>query len=93
MELRLVEKTKTTLKIEVIDEDMTLITPIVEELLKDPKVESAMYKQGHPGLDIPLLIVEVKSGKPEALLRKTVKSLGKTYGDLRDVMGAKMDKL
>ena len=64
MELRLVDKNKTELEIEIIDSDVTLITPLVEELLKDPKVDTAMYRQGHPGLDIPRLYLKVKSGKP-----------------------------
>ena len=93
MEIRLLEHDKTSLTIEILEVDLTLINPLVEELLADPKVETAMYKPGHPALDNPTLYLSVTSGKPEAALKKASKNLGKRFKDLRDMMGSKLDKL
>ena len=93
MEFRLLESDKNSITIEILDVDLTLINPLVEELLADPKVETAMYKPGHPALDNPTLYLKVKSGKPETVLKKASKNLGKKFKDLRDIMGSKMDKL
>ena len=93
MELRLLESDKKSMTVEILDVDLTLINPLVEELLADPKVETAMYKPGHPALDNPTLYIQVKSGKPETVLKKAAKNLGTTFKDLRDIMGSQMDKL
>ena len=48
MEFRLIEKTKTTISIEIAEADKTLALPIVMELLKDGNVVKAQLLEKHP---------------------------------------------
>ena len=86
MEFKLVEKKKDTIKVEIHDADETLIYPLIHELLQDKNVAEARYITGHPQLDKPVLVVEVKEGKPQAALKKAAKSLGNQFTEARQLV-------
>ena len=64
MKMSIIEKSKDEIRIELDKTDMTLLQPLMEELLKNKKVDVAEYKIGHPDLDKPELHVKMLSGKP-----------------------------
>ncbi len=83
MELRLLEKEKKRLRLEVVNPDDTVLYPLVSRLLKDKRVEDARYITGHPHLDRPTLLVEVKQGQPQKVLKEVALKLSAEYGVLR----------
>jgi len=86
MEFKLLEKKKDSIKLEIKDPDETLIYPLVHELLQDKNVADARYVTGHPQLDRPTLVVEVKEGKPQAALKKAAKSLANQFLEARQLV-------
>jgi len=86
MELRLLEKKKDTIKVEIQDPDETLIYPLIHELLQDKNVQDAKYLTGHPQLDKPVLMVTVKDGKPQAALKKAAKALANQYLEAKQLI-------
>jgi DNA-directed RNA polymerase subunit L len=83
MKMSILEKSKNEILIELDKTDMTLLHPLVEELIKMKGVEIAEYKIGHPELDKPMLHVKMASGTPETALKNASKALIKTFSDLR----------
>ena len=75
MELKVLEKEKNALKVEIEGPDDTVIYPLINELLKDEDVAEAKYAVGHPQLDKPVLYVRTKKGKPQSAIRKAAESL------------------
>jgi len=86
MELRLVEKDKDSLRIEIRDPDETVIYPLVHELLQDKTVLEARYMTGHPQLDVPVLLVRTSDGRPQAALKKAAKSLSDQFSETRALL-------
>ncbi len=86
MEFKLLEKKKDSIKVEIQDPDETLIHPLIHELLQDKNVADARYVTGHPQLDKPTLMVEVKEGKPQAALKKAAKSLANQFVEARQLI-------
>ncbi len=86
MELKLVEKKKDMIKVEIQDADDTVVYPLLHELLSDKNVKDARFVTGHPQLDKPLLIVEVKEGKPQAALKKAAKALANQFAEARQLI-------
>lgn len=83
MELRLLEKEKKRLQLEIVNPDDTVLYPLVSRLLKDKRVADARYITGHPHLDRPTLLVEVKQGQPQKVLQEVAMELSAEYGALR----------
>jgi DNA-directed RNA polymerase subunit L len=83
MKISIQEKSEKEIYIEMEVTDMTLLHPLVEELVKDKNVDVAEYKIGHPELDKAILHVRMKSGKPEAAIKKATKTIVETFSDLR----------
>jgi len=79
MELKLLNKTKDSIEIEVKGEDETLMYPLQQKLVKDDSVEFATYIMGHPLLDNPKMVVKVKEGKPQNALKRAAKALANEY--------------
>ena len=79
MELQLLDKDKDSIRIQIQDADMTLIQPIINELIKDEGVDEVRYITGHPELDLPVLYIRVKNGKPQTALKRATKSLANEY--------------
>jgi DNA-directed RNA polymerase subunit L len=89
MELRMLEKEKKTLTVEVVSPDDTVIYPLISHLLKDTRVADARYIVGHPHLDKPTILVRVKKDNPEDVLREAAEGLATQYGDMKkQVAGA-----
>lgn len=86
MELKLVNKEKDSMEIEILGENETLLEPLKQKLLEDDNVEIATFLMGHPMLESPKLIVKVKSGKPQAALKKAAKALANDFEEFRDVV-------
>jgi DNA-directed RNA polymerase subunit L len=86
MELKLVEKKKDSIRVEIEDPDETLIYPLIHELLQDKNVKDARYSTGHPQLDKAVLAVIVKDGKPQAALKKAAKALANQYVEVRQLV-------
>ncbi len=82
MEFKVIEKEKNELTLEVINPDRTLLIPLVEELNKDEMVELAKYHFDHPYQENPILYVKVKSGKPQAAIKRAAKRLEKVFEEL-----------
>jgi DNA-directed RNA polymerase subunit L len=64
MELKILEESKGTLKVEILGEDHTLANSIRKELWSDSHVQIAGYDIEHPLVGSPVLIVET-DGKEE----------------------------
>ncbi len=86
MQMRLLEKQKDSVRIEILNADDTVIYPLITALLKDPDVEDALYYTGHPQLDKPVLTVEVKRGSPQAALKRVAESLASEFGGARTLL-------
>lgn len=84
MEIELLEKDKDSIKIRIKDADMTLISPLVKELLNDKEVDEVKYTAGSQSLTHPTLYVKVKSGKPQTALKRASKALANEVKDARD---------
>ena len=85
MKMSILEKSKNEIKIEMDQTDMTLLHPLVEELLKDKTVAEAQYIIGHPVLEKPVLRVRAKTGKPETAIKRSAKKLSETYGQMKEL--------
>jgi DNA-directed RNA polymerase subunit L len=83
MKISILEKSDKEVYIEMDVTDMTLLHPLVEELVKDKNVDIAEYKIGHPELDKPVLHVRMKSGKPETAIKKATKTIVENFSDLK----------
>lgn len=84
MELKKTKKTSRTLELEVIDEDETILNPIVEMVLQHKDVDFASCMTDHPAADRRTFFMRLKSGaksKPEKILEDAVKKLEKEVKD------------
>jgi DNA-directed RNA polymerase subunit L len=87
MELKLLNKTKDTIEIEVTGEDESLLYPLQQKLVIDDSVEYATYIMGHPLLDKPKLVVKVYEGKPQNALKRASKALANEYKECLTLFG------
>lgn len=83
MEIELVEKDKNSIRIRLIDADMTIINPLLHELDQDETIDEVNYQMGHPELDKPMLYIRVSRGKPQTALKRVAKSLSGQFKDTR----------
>ena len=79
---RVVSKEKNEIVLEMLNYDNTVLRPLVEEILLDEQVEESRYYIKHPVIDNPQIFVKVKSGKPQAAVKRSVKRLSKVYENL-----------
>ncbi len=86
MEIELLEKEKDSIKVRIKGADMTLITPLVQGLLEEKDVAEVKYTIGHTQMEDPTLYIRVKSGKPQAALKKTAKSLTNEFKEAREAL-------
>ncbi len=68
MEIKVLEKDKGKLKLEVVGEDHTLMNALRKELWEDKDTEVAGYRIDHLLIGNPILIVEHKKDAKKALL-------------------------
>lgn len=81
MELRIKTKTDKRLELEVIGENDTLLNLLKQRLLQDATVDTATYIMGHPYLDNPTFVVEVKSGKADVAIKNAAKELRQQFDE------------
>ncbi|HID73929.1 MAG TPA: DNA-directed RNA polymerase subunit L [Thermoplasmata archaeon] len=79
MELNLISKDKESMEIEVPGEDATLLSPLLEALLGDPKVAYATVRKDHPLLGSHRVFVRVNEGKPQTALKRAAKRVEKEF--------------
>ena len=84
MELTMIDKSKDSITIGIKDPDMTLITPLLNELLRDEAVVDVKYTDRHPDLENPALTVAVSSGKPQTALKRASKAISNQYKEAKD---------
>ncbi len=92
MELHLLKRTKRILRLEITNPDDTVIYPLISKLLKDERVTDARYVTGHPLLDKPAIIVRVKQGKPQDVVREAATALADGYAEMRKQVSEAPDK-
>jgi DNA-directed RNA polymerase subunit L len=90
MEIQLLDKDKDSIKIQIKDSDMTLISPLVKELLEDELVTEVKYTAAHPDLGFPTLYVKVSSGKPQTALKRATKSLSNNFKEAKDKLAKEL---
>ena len=90
MEMRSLERDKTTIRLEIDGPDDTIIYPLINELLKDEDVAEAKYSVGHPQLDKPVLYVRTKKGKPQAAIKKAAESLAGQFREAKSLFEAEL---
>ena len=86
MQIRLLEKQKDSVRLEILNADDTVIYPLITALLKDPDVEDALYYTGHPQLDKPVLTIKVKKGNPQAALKRVAEGLAADFGGAKSLL-------
>ncbi len=86
MQIRLLEKQKDSVRLEIVNADDTVIYPLITALLKDPEVEDALYYTGHPQLDKPVLTVKVKKGNPVTALKRVAEGLAAEFGGAKALL-------
>ena len=86
MQIRLLEKQKDSVRLEIVNADDTVIYPLITALLKDPDVEDALYYTGHPQLDKPVLTIKVKRGNPQAALKRVAEGLAADFGGAKGAL-------
>ncbi|MCL4335239.1 MAG: DNA-directed RNA polymerase subunit L [Candidatus Thermoplasmatota archaeon] len=89
----IVDKSKDSMKLKMLHYDNTLLRPFVEELMKDEMVEESRYYIKHPVIDDPEIYVRVKSGKPQAAVKRSVKRLSKTFEDMSQDLSRELRRI
>jgi DNA-directed RNA polymerase subunit L len=85
MEMKVLDKDKNALRIEIEGPDDTVIYPLINELLKDEDIAEAKYSVGHPQLDKPVLLVRTKKGKPQTAIKKAAEALAGQFREARQL--------
>ncbi len=84
MELRLISKDKDSMSVELVGQNETLMTPLIEKLLTDDKVEHASYHRRHLFLDPPTITIAVNEGKPQTAIKRAAKGIASDFRDMRE---------
>lgn len=91
--LRVVSKGKEDMTFEMTNYDNTLLRSLVEELLKDEQVSESRYFLKHPTIDSPQIYVKVKTGKPQAAVKRVIRKMSKVYENLSTELAAEVKRL
>ncbi|OGS66077.1 MAG: hypothetical protein A3K59_07315 [Euryarchaeota archaeon RBG_19FT_COMBO_69_17] len=86
MQLRLLEKGKNSIRIEISNPDDTVVYPLLTALLRHEDVSDARYFTGHPQLDKPVLTIETKKGNPQTVLKKVAEDLASEYASAKQLL-------
>jgi DNA-directed RNA polymerase subunit L len=89
MEIQLLEKDKDSIKIQIKEADMTLISPLVKELLEDEIVTEVKYTAANREAG-PTLYVNVSSGKPQTALKRATKVISNTFKEAREKLNKEL---
>ncbi len=77
MEIKVLEKSKNKLVVDVKGESHTLCNALRQELWNDSHVKVAAYDVKHPLIGVPHIIVETDGEDPKKVLAKAAQRLGK----------------
>lgn len=91
--LRVISKEKDSITLEMLNYDNTILRPLIDEILRDDQVEEARYFIKHPVIDTPKIFVKVKSGKPQAAVKRSIKRLSKVYENLDSDIAKEIKRL
>lgn len=80
MELKIIEKSKGSLKLEIVGEDHTLCNSLKDELLTDKTIKIASYRIEHPLTSNPVFLIE--GDDPLKSIEAAAKKLSKFYKEL-----------
>ncbi len=86
MNVKIVEKTKDMVKLDISGEVHILGNLLREELFNDKNVTFAGYSKEHPELDNALFVVKVKSGDPLTAVKDAVKRINSNFKELRKLL-------
>lgn len=92
-QLRVLNKEKNSITLEMLNYDNTVLRPLIDEILKDEQVEEARYYIKHPIIDNPEIFVRVKTGKPQAAVKRSIKRLSKVYETLETDLSKEVKRL
>jgi DNA-directed RNA polymerase subunit L len=92
-QLRVLSKEKNSITLEMVNYDNTILKPLIDEILKDEQVEEARYYIKHPIIDNPEIFVRVKTGKPQAAVKRSIKRLSKYYENLESDLAKEQKRL
>lgn len=82
MEFVVIDKGKDFIVYEVLNNDNTILRPLMEEIEKDSMVEDIRYYFEHPYLSNPKIHIRVKQGKPQAALKRSLRRMEKIYENI-----------
>lgn len=89
MEVELLEKEGTKMKVKIIGEGHTFCNALREKLHEDDRIETAAYNIEHPLISDPVMYVKTSERKsPKRALIRAAKKLAKDYEE----MGKKFDR-
>ncbi len=83
MEVKVLEKSKNLLKIELVGEDHTFCNALRKELWNDKDVKVSGYELTHSLVSKPIIIVETTSKNPKTALLDAVKRMKSANDDMR----------
>lgn len=87
MELEIVEKEGTKLKVKVIGEGHALCNALRNKLHEDSEVLTSAYEIKHPLISDPVVHLKVSEGKaPEDVLNRVLKKLAEDYEEFQEKM-------
>ncbi|MDR1690303.1 MAG: DNA-directed RNA polymerase subunit L [Candidatus Methanoplasma sp.] len=83
MDTYTVNKTDKSITIGFKNADSALITPLIDALNRDKSVALVRYIYQHPELSDAMLYVEVKTGRPEEVVKKASKSISTYFSTVK----------
>ncbi len=86
MNVRVLERSERSLRIEVSGDGHSLCNLVQEALLEDPSVEMAGYHRVHPLSDKFIIYVRVKEGDPDDSVLRAVERLKGRLKELRSLV-------
>lgn len=93
MEIKVIEKEKNKLKIEIIGEDHTFCNSLRKELWNDDDVKVAGYNIEHPLVSHPVLTLETEKKDPKKVLEAAIKRLKTRNEKIKDAVKPILKKL
>ncbi|MGC8562887.1 MAG: DNA-directed RNA polymerase subunit L [Thermoplasmata archaeon] len=82
MEFVVIDKGKDYIVYEVLNNDNTILRPLMEEIENDSMVDNVRYYFEHPYLSNPKIHIKVKQGKPQAALKRSLRRMEKIFENL-----------
>ena len=85
MMIEIVKEDLDMIEFKLVDGDSSVAITLVNELLSDPNVIAARYYLGHPAIDYPSIIMNVKNNaKISKIIKGATQRLSKRYGKILD---------